>query len=123
MTEEPLIVNARKLENIAVIDLTANFYTSTKMAQDFKKLLSNLLDEKIYFLVINMKNVESIDSEGLGALSSGYKMCKHNDGALVICDLENKDVADVLEIVNLDKIIPIFKTEKDALNALKKEMV
>lgn len=123
MTEVPMKVKARKMEQIAVVELAASFYTSSKMAQDFKKLLKELLEEKYFFLVINMKEVESIDSEGLGALSSAYKMCKQNDGALIISDLVNKDVADVLEIVNLDKIIPICKTEKEALKKIQKEII
>jgi len=36
-----------------------------------------------------------------------------------MCHLDNPDVADVIEIVNLDQIIPVYTTEEEALKAIK----
>jgi anti-anti-sigma factor len=119
MDKQPLKVEVNKLEEVAVVKLAASFYTSNSMAQQLKSKIQELLDEGIKHIVVNMAEVVSIDSEGLGVLSFGYKSCHNDGGNFVICDLNNRDVADVIEIVNLDKIIHIYPTEKEALEKIK----
>ena len=118
MTDIPLKVEVEKKDNVAVINLAANFYTSNTMAHKLKETFNTLIEGKIYNIIVNMSEVSSIDSEGLGVLSSGYKFCISKGGNFVICELNNRDVADVIEIVNLDKIIPIYKTKEEALTKI-----
>lgn len=119
MNDIPLKVEVLKDADMAVINLAANFYTSNTMAQNLKAALNTLLEEGYRYILVNMKEVVSIDSEGLGALSYGYKQTISKGGNFAICELINRDVADVVEIVNLDKIIPIYKTLEEALKKIK----
>lgn len=119
MNNIPLKVEVEKIDDVAIIRLAANFYTSNTMAQNLKATLKALAKEKFIYIVINMKEVFSIDSEGLGTLSYGYKNCINSGGNFVICELNNRDVIDVIEIVNLDKIIPFYVSESEALNNVK----
>lgn len=122
MDDLPLKVELEQIDNVALIKLAANFYTSNDMAKKLKLVLIQLFDSQDLFIVVNMDEVTSIDSEGLGALSYGYKHCISNGGNLVLCELNNRDVAEVLEIVNLDKIIPIYKTQQEALEKIKEDI-
>ncbi|MGD9581200.1 MAG: STAS domain-containing protein [Vampirovibrionia bacterium] len=119
MTDIPLKVEIEKRDNVAIITLAANFYTSNTMAQNLKASINNLIAENIAYIIVNMKEVLSIDSEGLGTMSFGHKQCISKGGKFVICELNNRDVHEVFEIVNLDKIIPTYKTVDDALNNIK----
>lgn len=106
-------------EDVAVVKLAANFYTSTAVAKKFKDELTITLDQGVKYYVINMEEVSSIDSEGLGALTYGYKESRQIGGNLVICNLSNRDVIEVIEIVNLHNVIPIFKSEEEAIEKVK----
>jgi anti-anti-sigma factor len=119
MNEIPLKVEIKRIDEVAIILLAANFYTSNTMAQNLKAALQEIFKDNQYYIIANMNGVESIDSEGLGALSYGYKTCIDNGGNFVMCHLDNPDVADVIEIVNLDQIIPVYTTEEEALKAIK----
>lgn len=119
MVKPPLKVDVAVKDDVAVIKLAANFYTSTPMAMKLKDEISRLLSEGIKYFVINMEEVSSIDSEGLGALTYGYKESRQLFGGLVICALTNRDVFEVIEIVNLHNVIPIVRSEEEAFIKLK----
>jgi anti-anti-sigma factor len=119
MNDIPLKVEIIKQNDIAIIELAANFYTSNTMAHNLKNSLIELFQKGYKYIIIDMKEVVSIDSEGLGALSYGYKHCIDQEGNLVICNLVNRDVADVIEIVNLDKVIPFYDTRQEAIEKIK----
>lgn len=120
MSDIPLKVEIHKQGEIVLIDLAANFYTANTMAHNLKIELLKLFEDGYSYIIVNMNEVTSIDSEGLGTLSMGYKGCNNKGGYFALCELINRDVADVLEIVNLDKIIPIYKTKQEALIDLQK---
>lgn len=65
-----------------------------------------------------MSQVQSIDSEGLGVLTNAYRQCTSCGGDFVLCEISTKDIFEVLEIVNIDKFIPIYKTQKEAIETL-----
>ena len=119
MKSTPFKVEVEIIENIAVIKLAASFHTSNRMAEDFRTCLTDLITKGFYNIIVNMGEVTSIDSEGLGLLTLGYKECLNNNGRFIMCELDNEDVIEVIEIVNLDKIIPICSTQNEAILKIK----
>ncbi len=65
-------------------------------------------------LLLNMANVTYISSSGLGALISLYKKVAKQTGALKIC-CPQPDVREVIEVMHLNKIIPVFDSEEEAI--------
>ena len=115
MNSAPLKVEVEKIENVAIIKLAANFHTSNQMADYFRTCLGNILSEDFSNIIVNMKEVTSIDSEGLGLLVLGYKECLKRGGKFFISELHDNDVIEVIEIVNLNKIIPIYSSQTEAI--------
>lgn len=115
MTKVPLKVEVEKIDTFAVVRLASNFFTSSTMAKQLKQAIETLFESECYLIVVNLRDVTSIDSEALGILTYGYKKCLQHDGNLVLCDVKNTDVAEVLDIVNLSKIIKIYDSEVQAI--------
>ena len=65
-------------------------------------------------LLLNMAEVTYVSSSGLGALVGLMKKTKGTQGTMKICGLV-PDVQEVFEVMQLDKIIPVFKTEDEAM--------
>lgn len=75
-------------------------------SEELKKLFSSLTSEPPQLWLIDMSNVEFIDSSGLGALVVAQKTAKKLGCRLVLCHLG--DVAKmVLEITQLDRVFEI----------------
>jgi anti-anti-sigma factor len=73
-------------------------------------------------IVLDLKNVEYLSSAGLGHLVSLLKKSKANDGVLKICSLQEA-IAELFDVMHLDKIFEICPSAEEALAVLKAEGV
>lgn len=76
-------------------------------APDLKDRLSEIKEEKIKDLTINMQNLEYIDSTGLGILVGALKRLKQKEKDIYITNTK-PNVKKIFTITGLDKI---FKLE------------
>ena len=87
---------------------------SASLRDTVKKLLGE--SPKI---VLNMREVNFIDSGGLGTLVSLYTTARSAEGALKLASLSQR-VGDLLQVTKLVTIFEIFDDEQAAVNSFKK---
>ncbi|WP_416295172.1 anti-sigma F factor antagonist [Paenibacillus illinoisensis] len=68
-------------------------------------------------LVLSLKDLQFMDSSGLGVILGRYKLIKSKGGKMVVCDV-NPPVYRLLEMSGLFKIMPIYENEGTALSGL-----
>ncbi len=108
-----LKMNTRSIDDLmTLIDLEGEIDVYT--APDLKQQIINLLDSGVRHVIVNLTNVEYLDSTALGVLIGGLKRLRERDGTLdLICP--NPRIKRIFEITGLDKIFDIFSTEDEAL--------
>ena len=67
-------------------------------------------------LVVNLSEVTFIDSSGVGTLTDIFRRLKKTGGMLALVGLKRM-VRSVFEITRLDKLLPIFDNEQEALQS------
>lgn len=77
----------------------------------------NLLSTGAKKLIVSLKNVTFIDSSGLGALIGRYRRMVELGGRMVIVSVPSR-VRPVLELSGVLKILPVFESEKRALERI-----
>ncbi|MCH9720502.1 MAG: STAS domain-containing protein [Actinomycetia bacterium] len=73
-------------------------------APDLREQLRGLVQSGSARVVVDLSDVESIDSSGLGALISGLKAARNAGGDLRIV-APNAQVTAVLELTNLNRVL------------------
>lgn len=68
-------------------------------------------------IILELKNVNYVDSSGLGAIFDSYKQVAERSGVFVILN-PNVDVRRVLDITKISKKIQIFNNEQEALGSM-----
>ena len=77
-------------------------YTAPKLREQ----IVTLVEEGHYHLVIDMEDVEFLDSTGLGVLVGGLKRVRAHDGSLrLVCTQER--ILKIFRITGLTKVFPI----------------
>ncbi len=84
------------------IDLT----NAEKLKEEFENLVEN---EEILQVTIDFKNVEKIDSSGLGKILLFHKIMEEREGSIQLANVDSEYIQKVFEMVNLDEIIDIRK--------------
>lgn len=67
-------------------------------------------------VVINLTNVNFIDSTALATLVQGMRRCQERQGRLHLCGLQQQ-VYMIFELTRLNKAFPIFANESQAVEA------
>lgn len=83
-------------------------------SEELKKQILQYLENGQINLVIDLAEVQFIDSSGLGALLSGYKNTTIKQGNLVLTGLQNQ-VQSMFELTRLHRIFEIYPGVKEAL--------
>ncbi|MCK8816818.1 STAS domain-containing protein [Natroniella sulfidigena] len=81
-------------------------------SQEFKEELLAVSDQGYSEIVIDFKNVERIDSSGLGKLLAIYKKLRGSNGELRIINVKNDYIKKMFKMINLDQLIKIEGLEK-----------
>ncbi|OQY10443.1 MAG: hypothetical protein B6I28_01020 [Fusobacteriia bacterium 4572_132] len=86
---------------------------------EFKDEMNKVIADSYNKIIIVMKNLEYIDSSGLGVLVAILKKIKNEKGKLILTDI-NEEIFEILSLTSLDKVFKILKTKKDALEEINK---
>lgn len=86
--------------------------TSTSL----KSTLVDFINDGAIRIVIDLTDVEFIDSSGLGAMISIFKTIG-DEGEMALCGI-NQTVMSIFRLTRLDRIFQIYPTTEDAVQAL-----
>ena len=75
---------------------------TTANAQDFRKELLGLVEDGNTNLVIDLKNVDILDSQGLAVFIMCHKSVSERDGSLTVIT-ENADFRGLFEMMNMSE--------------------
>lgn len=80
--------------------------------RELKNALFQLTDGNHTNVVVDMKEVNYMDSSGIGALVAGQKKMKANNGSFALMNISD-DVLNILKLATLDKFFKIYMSEKE----------
>ncbi|HWQ83314.1 MAG TPA: STAS domain-containing protein [Anaerolineales bacterium] len=81
-----------------------------------RQAILDLVDSGVRYLVVDLVQVEFMDSSGLSALVSGMKALRRSSGMLTICQA-NAQIRTALRLTMLDRVFPIYEDIPAALEA------
>ncbi|MDM8536484.1 STAS domain-containing protein [Desulfobacterales bacterium HSG17] len=84
-------------------------------SKGFKKTIAPVLEENKN-IVFDLTKVEFIDSSGCGALLSCLRKLQNFKGDLRLCGVST-EVRTLFELVRMHRIVEIFDTAQEAVNA------
>jgi anti-sigma B factor antagonist len=111
-----LRMSTRTIDGVLVVDCSGRLVfgeESATLRDTVKKLLSN--SPKV---VLNLREVNYIDSGGLGTLVSLYTTARNAGGAVKLTSLSQR-VGDLLQVTKLLTIFEVFEDEESAARSFK----
>lgn len=108
-----LKIQLEEIERRIVLHLEGRVDVGT--APQLEKKLEGLMAENPV-LILDFDKVDYLSSAGMRVLLSGSKKLKAKKGALLLCAL-GEEVLEVIRMAGLDKVLPIFDTEAEAVRS------
>ena len=113
MTDDKEIIRSVRHQGQSVV-LELGGEIDLKCFVELKNKFKEIYCDKPQVIVVNMTQVEFMDSSGLATLVGALKWCKQNNSELKLVGL-NQDVRSVFEICRLESIFQIYNDEAEAL--------
>ncbi len=90
------------------------------LAPELKTELIGLNTIGVQNIILDLSNLKFVDSSGLSAILIGDRLCKQNEGTLVLCNA-NEYVMKLLRISQLDNILTVLPSAQEAKDFIKME--
>jgi anti-sigma B factor antagonist len=107
----------REIEDIAIIDFSGKI-TLGEGSATLRRTIRELIDKGHRKIVLNLGDVDYIDSSGIGELVSGYTTVRNVQGEMKLLHL-TKRVHDLLQITRLFTVFDVQSDEDNALRSFK----
>jgi anti-sigma B factor antagonist len=108
-------INVRKRDDVTILDLQGKITIGVGDVA-VRNAVQDALGNGATKLVINMKDVTTIDSSGVGELVSSYTTAINRGAKLRLENLPAK-VSDILHITQLITVFDVYDTEDEAIRS------
>lgn len=98
-------------DDYAILTLKGEF--DTFHCPRFQAEFEATLEQDVAFVILNMRRVKFINSTALGAIIKASKLCKSEEGELVISN-PSRMVRDIINTLGIDQMVPVFDDEEAA---------
>jgi len=112
-----MVLNARRLDDVVILDLIGRITMGEGTLILRENILKRLNAGDRKFL-LNLTDVDYIDSSGLGELVASFTTVRNQDGQLKLLNLTRR-VHDLLQITKLLTVFEVFNSEAEALKTMK----
>lgn len=105
-----------KKDKFTLIRLKEEKFTA-RISPDLKTELVLLSSQGVKNIIIDLEESAYCDSSGLSVILVANRICKENNGCLVICNLQTA-VSKLIEISQLSNVLNITPTYEEAVDYL-----
>ena len=108
-----LSIASRQVDGVAVVDLSGRITLGEGSVQ-LRDLVRDLIGKGQKSILVNLADVDYIDSSGLGELVSAYTTAKNQGASVKLLKLTRK-VHDLLQVTKLYTVFDIYDDEASAI--------
>ena len=112
-----LVIASREVDGVTVLDLSGRITLGEGSVQ-IRDAIRDLIGKGQKRVLLNMGDVNYIDSSGLGELVSAYTSARNQSAALKLLKLTKK-VHDLLQLTKLYTVFDIYDDEAVAIGSFK----
>jgi anti-sigma B factor antagonist len=113
-----LTVSTREDRGVIVVDLTGKIALG-ETSQHLHTELRSLADAGKKNILLNLSQVRTIDSSGLGTLVAGFTTIERAGGQLKLTSLSDK-ASELMTITKLYTVVDVFDDEQAGINSFSK---
>lgn len=112
-----LLLKSRRLDDVVIVDLSGKI-TMGDGTVILRDQIRKMLDGGDRKFLLNLADVDYIDSSGLGELVTSFTTVRNHGGHLKLLNLTRR-VQDLLQITKLLTVFEVFNSEAEALKSLR----
>lgn len=110
-------ITERAVDDVVILDMSAGWTSPSDTPISLLSVIEQLIDEGRVNILVNLSEVRSVDSDGLGEIVRGFNDARQAGGRLALCGVA-VHLRELLVTTKLDEYIPVFDSEHEAVRSL-----
>jgi anti-sigma B factor antagonist len=110
-----LEISERDREGVSILDLNGRLTVGDEVAK-FRERINKMIAANQRSIILNMAQVDYVDSTGLGALVMFYTTLQREGGKVKLLNLTRRSI-ELLVMTKLTTIFEVFNDEQNAINS------
>ena len=110
-----LEIREREREGVRILDLNGRLTVGDEVAK-FREHINKMIAGNERNIILNMAQVDYVDSTGLGALVMYYTTLQRDGGKVKLLNLTRRSI-ELLVMTKLTTIFEVFNDEQNAINS------
>jgi len=106
--------------DVVILGAAGDLVAST--AEEFKSQISKLADKNFVNILLDMSNVNFMDSSGLGSCIAAHKLLDGKNGIIVFAQ-PNDSVSKIFRITRADQKLNIVSSKLEGIKRLHEKMI
>ena len=107
-------IATREVEHVTIVDISGRIVLGDETGQ-LRDAVCGLISQKKTRIILNLAEVDYIDSSGVGALVGSFITVRNNGGELKLLNLTQK----VQDVLHVTKLYTVFDIKDDEFTAVK----
>ena len=110
----PILINARDVAHVTILDVRGRIVLGEEI-HTLRDSVRNLIAEGKKKIILNLADVDYIDSSGVGELVGAFTTVRNAGGELKLLNLTQK----VHDVLHVTKLYTVFDIRDDEFTAVK----
>jgi len=110
-------ITERVVDDVVILDMAAGWTSPSATPTSLLSVIQQLIEEGRVKILIDLSEVRSVDSDGLGEIVRGFNDVRQAGGRLALCGVA-VHLRELLVTTKLDEYIPVFDSEPEAVKSL-----
>jgi anti-sigma B factor antagonist len=110
----PLKIDTREVAHVTILDIDGRIVLGDEI-HDLREAVHNLIKQDKKKIILNLANVDYIDSSGVGELVGCFTTVRNAGGELKLLNLTQK----VHDVLHVTKLYTVFDIREDEFTAVK----
>ena len=111
------VISSRRLDDVVILDISGRI-TLGEGTVTLRDTMQKLLNDGERKVVMNLEDVDYVDSAGLGELVAAYTIVRAQGGQLKLLKLTHR-IHDLLQITKLLTVFDSFDSETEAIKSMR----
>ena len=107
-------IKTREVSHVTIVDIEGRITLGDETGS-LRQTIRDLIEAGKKKIILNLANVDFIDSSGVGELVSGFTAVRNAGGDLKLMSLSKK----VQDVLNVTKLYTVFDIKEDEFTAVK----
>ena len=111
------VIRPRRLDDVVILDISGRI-TLGDGTVTLRDAIQKLLEAEDRKIVLNLEDVDYIDSAGLGELVTAFTVVRAQNGQMKLLKLTHR-IRDLLQITKLLTVFDTFESETEAIKSMR----